>query len=117
MLLQFQQILKPLHQKPQYFRKFDKQYGRHDLVLQDDQKYRDEAIRAATANAIADAQSLASAASLQLIGILDIALGSGQSHQPMRRLAYAQAESTPITPGAVEISASVSVTYEIGPKN
>lgn len=88
--------------------------------LKDDRQYRDEVIRAATANAIADAHSLAGAASIRLIGILEIAVDPGRSSHPIQyaeRAVFAQAVSTPITPGAVQIQATVSVVYEIGPQN
>jgi hypothetical protein len=89
--------------------------------LKDPRIYRDEIIRAATAHAIADAQSLASAASLDLIGILEIILDPGQPVVPIRqrleRVAFAQAAPTPIEPGAVKIRASVTVIYEVRPRN
>jgi hypothetical protein len=89
--------------------------------LKDPRIYRDEVIRTATAHAIADAGSLADAASLHLIGILEIILDPGQPVAPVRhrleRVAFAQAETTPITPGAVKIQATVTVIYEVGPRN
>jgi uncharacterized protein YggE len=86
--------------------------------LADPRKHRDAAIRAATANALADARSLADAASLELVRILEIALEPEHAirlpHEG--RAALAMAESTPITPGAVEIRSEVSVLYEIAPR-
>jgi hypothetical protein len=89
--------------------------------IKDPRMYRDEVIRVATAHAIADAQSLADAASLRLVGILEIILDPGRSVGPIptqfNRVALASAEMTPITPGAVEIQATVTVIYEVGPRN
>jgi hypothetical protein len=89
--------------------------------LKDAHLYRDEVIRAATAHAIADAQSLADAASLRLVGILEIILNPGQSNTPMprrqMRASFADAEMTPIAPGAVTVQATVGLIYEIESRN
>jgi uncharacterized protein YggE len=85
--------------------------------LADPRKHRDEAIRAATANALADARSLADAASVELVRVREIVLEPDRPIGVLRegRGAFAMAESTPITPGAVEIRCEVAVVYEIAP--
>lgn len=78
-----------------------------------------EVLALATQYAIEDAQQLAQAAHVQLLRILSISLN--QTHpfpQPrMAMYAFKSAEaadsSTSIIPGDVEISASVTITYEI----
>lgn len=76
-----------------------------------------EALRMAVASAIERARAMASGASRTLGPIVRIEehnLG-GQAPQPMmmRMAASAQATSTPIEPGAIEITALVTVTAEL----
>jgi uncharacterized protein YggE len=90
--------------------------------LADPRQYRAEAIRTATANALADAATLAHAANLELVRILSINL----DHTPvrpieapisaMRAMGDAGAAPPPITAGEVTIRANVTVVYEIAPK-
>lgn len=85
--------------------------------LADSRKYRGEAIREATKNAINDAKDLAAAAGLSLVRVVSIRLDGGPmvaSDATMMRAARAGAESAPpINPGDVTVRASVSVVYEI----
>jgi len=85
--------------------------------LSDDHPARQKAITKATSQAIVDAHTLASAASLKLVRIITIRLDSADS-QPTkmdynRRLGAASASPPPITPGKVKVSAEVQITYEI----
>lgn len=89
--------------------------------LSDDRAGRSEAIAKATANAIADAQTLAEAASLKLVRIVSIRLG-GADRDPgmmeydrsMKAMAGGSG-SPPISAGKVTVSASVLIVYEIAP--
>lgn len=82
---------------------------------------RDEAIKAATANARADALSLSEAASVRLVRILSAQLDEAVARPLIVRMdsfsesALARAESAPgITPGDIAVRASVTLTYQIG---
>ena len=89
--------------------------------IADPQTHRQEAIRTATANARLDARTLASAASLRLVRVLDINLDGAQARpyvpQQFRAeiadVGMARGGSTPIAPGDVTIRASVRIVYEI----
>jgi len=84
------------------------------------QIYRSQAITAATANARADANALASAAELNLGGVLHISLDNAAS-TPLRRrsmnfaegMTKSAAPSLNLSPGEVTVQASVTVTYKI----
>ncbi len=87
--------------------------------LQDTNIYRQEAITEATGNAIKDAESLASVANIQLVRILDIKLDQPQIYaRPGQNMMYmAKRESAPfIEAPDVDVSASVTVTFEIASK-
>ena len=84
--------------------------------LKDPQMYRGDAITAATKNALADAQALSKAAGVNLVRIRTISLDDANVPPPAPRgmlFAKAMAESVPIEAGDVEVSASVTVFYEI----
>jgi uncharacterized protein YggE len=78
-----------------------------------DELYR-QALKAAVANARANAQVLASAANVSLGRVTTIVEGGG-APQPMPFAAAdkAMAESTPIEPGTQQTSASVTVTFSV----
>lgn len=85
--------------------------------LKDPQIYRTEAISAATANAIADATALANAANLKLVRVLNISMERPQIYPRVEKMGFAlAANETPIVAGDVEVSANVSITYEISTK-
>ncbi|MCH8823579.1 MAG: SIMPL domain-containing protein [Planctomycetes bacterium] len=93
--------------------------------LADHRKHRAEAIKAATANALADAKTLADAANLKLVRVITINLDQAASPRPMpmsmnRSMEMAMASSVappPVNPGDVNVQASVTVVYEIAEKN
>ncbi len=92
--------------------------------LADPRTHRVEAIRAATANALADARTLAEAASLRLVRVLSITLDQAAAPQPIPTIqrmsagmAMAEAAPPPIQPGDVTVRASVTVQYEIAGQN
>ena len=92
--------------------------------LADPRTHRAEAIRAATANALTDARTLAEAASLRLVRVLSITLDQAAAPPPipLQRMSagMAMAEAAippPIQPGDVTVHANVTVVYEIAERN
>lgn len=88
--------------------------------LADRRTGREEAIAEATANAIADARTLARAASLDLLRILSIHLDHRSEPASLEfsrgRVASAMTgEKPPLTPGTVAVEATVTIVYEIAP--
>lgn len=89
----------------------DVHFGLHNPRL-----YWSEALSAATAHAISDAQSIAAAANVSLVRILSITLNTANVCSPPIDTAFFAkgAGSTPaIEPGDVHITASVTLVYEI----
>jgi len=86
--------------------------------LKDSSIYRSEAISQATANAIKDAETLAQAANLQIVRVLDVKLDQPQIYsRPGHNMLYMAKESAPfIEAPDVDVSASVTVTFEIASK-
>lgn len=78
------------------------------------QEHRDALIRAATKNALDDAKTLGDAAGVKLVRIHSISVDDAQAfpRQPFLMKSMA-AESAPIVAGDVEMSASVTVIYQI----
>lgn len=87
------------------------------FTLHDPHEYREEAIRTATKNALNDARAIASAAGVQLVRLLSITLDSSNLVSPQENAIYMAKSggetSTPIEPGEVSLTASVTVVYEI----
>ena len=91
--------------------------------LKDPQIYRAEAITAASANALGDAHVLSKATSQRLVKVLAISLDEAQYLPPAPRpIAMYMAKgfapamaSAPISAGNVEVSANVTIVYEIEP--
>lgn len=87
--------------------------------LHDPRSYWKEALSAATANAIDDAQTLAIAAGVQLARVLSISLNSTNVSAPYlnaKYMAHAMGGgdiTPPIEAGEVTITANISVVYEI----
>lgn len=82
--------------------------------LQDSQPQEDLALSRAVDDAQRKAQIVADAAGVQLGRILEISEGYGYtSSRNEVAFAYAAAPTTPISPGELEITASVTATYEI----
>jgi len=87
--------------------------------LADPRTHRQEAIKAATANAVADAKTLAEAAGVRLVRVMSINLDDAQSMplQPMMArdmmMMEAKAGGPPVQAGDVTVSSSVTVVYEI----
>jgi uncharacterized protein YggE len=92
--------------------------------LADPRTHRAEAIATATAHAIADARTLADAASLRLARIISVNLDQAAPRPPIPPFgarggatAPELAVPPPITPGQVTIRADVTLVYEIEPRN
>lgn len=89
--------------------------------LSDPRKYRAEAIRQATANAMADARSAAEAASVRLVRVLSLTLDEAvatpvrmQTEGYSMRTAMAMDQrEPPISSGDVTVRANVTLVYEI----
>ena len=78
-----------------------------------DELYR-QALKAAVANARANAQALASASNLSLGRVTTIVEGGGAPQPvPFAAADKAMAESTPIEPGTQQTTASVTVTFSV----
>ncbi|OGN64758.1 MAG: hypothetical protein A3E80_04665 [Chlamydiae bacterium RIFCSPHIGHO2_12_FULL_49_9] len=84
--------------------------------LKNSRDYWTEALMAAGANGVRDAQAIASATGVRLVRVLSISLN--HTHVKSHQINYASmargAEvTTPIEPGDVQIEASVNLVYEI----
>lgn len=83
--------------------------------LHNSRDYWTEALSAAGANAIRDAQTIAQATGVRLVRVLSISLNQTQIHSPHLSVAcFAKAgNAPPIEPGEVSLTANVSLVYEI----
>ena len=94
----------------------------HSIIfnLANPRLYRSQAITAATANARADAKTLASAAKLKLGDVLNISLDNAAA-APLRaramafdaKTAQSAAPSLNLSPGEITVQARVTITYKI----
>lgn len=93
------------------------QVGGLQFSLADPEAHRQEAIRIATRKAVREAETLASAAGVQLGRVISLNLDSSRGMpQPQLMMAEARtasADSVPIAAGKVEVSASVSLIYAL----
>jgi hypothetical protein len=73
---------------------------------------RNEALTAAVTRARADADAVAKAAGLTIAGVKEITVGGAYVPVPRAEMSYAdKAVATPLQPGEMTVTASVSVTY------
>jgi len=73
---------------------------------------RNEALTAAVTRARADADTVAKAAGLTIAGVKEITVGGAYVPVPRAEMSYAgKAVATPLQPGEMTVTASVSVTY------
>jgi uncharacterized protein YggE len=83
--------------------------------MSDDAALRDEARRAAVADATAKARVLAEAAGVMLGPLEEIVEGSGfDGPLPRARMDMAMAEAVPVAPGELSLQATVTMTWTIG---
>jgi uncharacterized protein YggE len=87
------------------------------FMLKDARQAQTEALQQATKNARAKADALASALGLKVRGILMVEENGGAMPMPgiMYKDARSEQAATPVESGTLDISASVSMTVEIGP--
>jgi uncharacterized protein YggE len=87
------------------------------FTLKNDREARAQALREAAIRARADADSIAAALGVQILGVLSaeesVAPQPRPIAQPMARMAEAAAP-TPVAPGTIDIHAAVTLTIEIG---
>jgi uncharacterized protein YggE len=84
--------------------------------LKDDTLSRKKALQQAVLNAREKAEAIASALNLRLVRILEVSEEGVHMLQPQfrtLRMASTAAESTPVIPGRVQVSASVIIGYQI----
>jgi len=99
--------------------------GQIGFGLADPRSHRAAAIRAATANALEDAASLAAAAGLMLDGIISLNLDHASvpaplpvdAVRPMARMMAAEAAPPIVAPEDLEVRASVGVVCRLKPAN
>ena len=86
------------------------------FMLKDESAAQAQALREAAAQARSKAQALASALDLTITRVLSVAESGSPAYQ-VREVAFAKADaaSTPIEPGTIEVRASVTLTVQVGP--
>jgi uncharacterized protein YggE len=84
------------------------------FTLKDESPVKAQALREAAMKARAEAQALAAALNLTIVRVHSV-VGAGSPVIQPRDVAFAKAQgaSTPIDPGTIEISATVSLTVEV----
>jgi uncharacterized protein YggE len=85
------------------------------FTLKDEQNVQAQALREAAVKARRKAETLASALNLKVVRVLSV-VESSPTVIPVRDVSFARAEaaSTPIEPGTIEVRATVTFTVEIG---
>jgi hypothetical protein len=85
------------------------------FTLRDEQAARGRALQQATKDALASAEAMAGAVGAKLGPVRSVEEQGAEPPRPMRAMAMAEARgaSTPIEPGTIEVSASVTVTVEL----
>jgi uncharacterized protein YggE len=80
------------------------------------QELRAEALTGAVENARADADAVAGALGLSILGVKEVSVGGGYVPMAYSRMDYAEGAgiSTPIETDTVDVTATVSITYLIG---
>jgi uncharacterized protein YggE len=90
---------------------------RLQFTLKDDQAAQSQALREAAVKARAAAEALASALGVKILGLLSADQSAPSRVQPLMGMAQLMsspaAPPTPVAPGAIDIHASVTLTFEI----
>jgi uncharacterized protein YggE len=92
--------------------------NRLNFTLKDEKPYRARALGDAASQARASAEALAASLHLQLGRVLQVEEGQPVIVSPARQVEFARAESateTPISPGNIDVHASVNITFELRP--
>jgi uncharacterized protein YggE len=86
--------------------------------LRNASKAQAQALEQAVMEARAQAETVASAAGMRIEGVASITANGGYTRPPMpyQARAFAAEASTPVQPGQVDVSASVTATYFIEPR-
>ena len=89
------------------------------FTLKDLRKYWDEVLTQATQNAFSDAKIIADAAGVKIQRVLSVSLNNTNVITPKISNVYARAMSAeavvpPIEPGEIDMTASITVVFEIG---
>src|SRR5690606_25505904 len=79
--------------------------------VRDNAAARADALRRAVDDARGQAEVLAQAMGMRLDGVRQAVAGGGSVAPPMPMLRMAEAASTPIQPGEVQVSGNVTITY------
>ncbi len=85
------------------------------FMLKDEAPVKAQALREAALKARASANALAEALGLKVVRVLSVSEG-GSPMVPVREVAFARADTaaaTPIEPGTIEVTATVSLTIEV----
>lgn len=85
--------------------------------VRDNAAARADALRRAVDDARGQAEALAQAMGMRLDGVSQAIAGGGSVAPPMPMLRMAEAASTPVQPGEVQISANVTITYFLAGRN
>jgi uncharacterized protein YggE len=85
--------------------------------LRDEKPVRTEALKQAALNARANAEAIAAALGVRVVGLASAETSDVQVPRPMMALAQVQkaAVATPVEPGTVDVRAQVQVTLEVAP--
>ncbi len=92
--------------------------NRLNFTLKDEKPYRARALGEAATQARSSAEALAGSLHLRLGRVLQLEEGQPVIVSPARQVEFARAESnteTPISPGNIDVHASVNITFEILP--
>jgi len=87
------------------------------FTLKNDQEAHAQALREAATKARADAEAIAAALGVKILGVLSAEEGNAPEPRPimmpMARMAAAEAPPTPVTAGTIDIRATVTLTVEV----
>jgi len=92
--------------------------NRLNFTLKDEKPYRARALGEAATQARSSAEALAASLHLRVGRVLQLEEGQPVIVSPARQVEFARAESnteTPISPGNIDVHASVNITFEILP--
>ncbi len=92
--------------------------NRLNFTLKDEKPFRGRALGDAATQARSSAESLAESLHLKLGRVLQVEEGQPVIISPARQVEFARAESsteTPISPGNIDVHASVNITFELIP--
>jgi uncharacterized protein YggE len=87
------------------------------FTIRSDDTYRSQALAQAAQKARANAEAIAEALNVRVVGLLDAQIVEAPPVHPiaLARMATAGQPPTPITAGSIEVRASVSVTLQVEP--